>query len=357
MINLQGKSRRILLEQMVDANGGVLEGPLEPPRIDVPLVELENRGTTQGTKPPSVAVSQELHQALLWSKQTIHKNTTAAKLRAAGRNDLAEGLEKCHTIFTVAQCQKCGTVQKFPNRCDRFYCAECQPRLSSDRKKAVAWWTREITQPKHVVLTVVNTLNITGDHKRELLKWFTNLRKRKFCRNWIGGFYSIEVTNEGRGWHLHIHALVNARYIDEMRLSEEWSSVTNGMGRIVKVRDARNLNYLSEVTKYAVKGSQLAAWTGAQIVEFIEAFTGARTFGVFGDLYGKRTQFAEWFAAVRDQKPPCKCGSCDMHYFTEAQFLEKDLVPETQQRSIPPPPPVDLLTLSLFPETSPMPPR
>lgn len=304
------------------------ESPPQIPRLDALPVKLESRGTTQ-----------QLHQSLLWSKCTIHKNTIAAKLRQFGRLEEAGNLEKCHTIYTVAQCTGCGHVQKFPNRCDLFYCPECQPRLSQDRKKAVEWWTREIGQPKHMVLTVKNVSDLTSGHVQQFRKWFNNLRRSKFARNWRGGFYSIEVTNEGKGWHLHLHALIDANWIDEFQLSEHWQRLTNSMGRIVKVRDARGKDYLAEVTKYCVKGVQLAAWDPNTISTFIDAFKGLRTFGVFGSLYGARTKFYEFWKAVRGQKPACKCGCCTARYFSEAEFLEMDLLAVRNSDPIPPPQP------------------
>ncbi len=320
----------------MDQDGGVDESAPTPPRFDAP-VQLETRGITQHPTEADRDQFPEWQQALIWSKQTIHKNTIAAKLREAGRPEIATKLEKCHTEYTVAQCSKCHTVKKFPNRCDNFYCPECQPRLSNERRKAVEWWTREIKQAKHVVLTVQNVPGITKSHVQEFRKWWTRLRRTKFARHWHGGFYSLEITNEGRGWHLHLHALINAHWIDEGGLSIAWNKATNGLGRIVKVKDARDGKYLKEVTKYAVKGNQLAAWTKEQICEFLDAFTGVRTFGVFGDLYAKRTEFAEWFKAVRDSKPRCNCGSCDVRYFSESDFLEKDFRPDATCLDIPPP--------------------
>jgi hypothetical protein len=249
----------------------------------------------------------------------------------------AAKLENCHTQYTVAQCTGCGTTHKFPNRCDLFFCAECQPRLAADRKRAVEWWVREIDQPKHVTLTVKNLPDMTRGHVDEFRRWFGRLRRRAFARSWSGGFYCLEVTNEGKGWHLHLHALINARYIDSFQLSENWRSVTNGLGYIVHVRDARGENYLKEVTKYAVKGSQLAAWTGEAIATFVRAFDGVRTFNVFGSLFGKRTEFAEWFRAVRNLKPLCKCGCSSFHFLSELTWLEMDLKPSPQVEPIPPP--------------------
>ena len=326
---LQQEERDRLAELEVD------ESPSQPPRFDLP-VQLETRGPTEQVTEDDRNQFPQWHQMLIWSKNTIHKQTTAAKMREIGLLDFAEKLEKCHTIYTVAQCTKCGTVKKFPNRCDLFCCAECQPRKSNDRRKAVEWWTRQINQPKHVVLTVVNLADMTSFHVNEVKKWFRALRRSKFARNWTGGFWNLEVTNEGRGWHIHIHALIDAKWIDARELSEAWQRHTNGLGRIVKVLDCRNKSYLKEVTKYAVKGPQLAAWSPEQIKTFVLTFDHVKTFGVFGNLYGKRTQFAEWFKAVRDAKPRCECGSCSVLYFSEAQFLERDFLP-TQERPLPPP--------------------
>lgn len=316
------------------------EGPETPPRFDLP-VQLETRGITEQVTEADREQFPTWHQQLIWSSGTIHKNTIAAKLRSIGETAHAETLEKCHTIYTVAQCNKCHTVKKFPNRCDNFFCPECQPRRSNDRKRAVEWWARTISQPKFVTLTVKNLPDLTQAHVAEFKKWWKNLRNRVFTNNWRGGFYSIEVTNEGKGWHLHLHALIDAVFIDQFALSENWNSVTNGMGRIVKVKDARQIDYLKETTKYTVKGVMLAAWTPEQIKTFIDAFSGPRTFGVFGTLYGKRTEFAEWFKAVRDSKPKCDCGCSAINYFSEAEFLEKDFVPAIGEQAIPPPRPIE----------------
>lgn len=301
------------------------EAPAKP-RFDSPSLKLETRGTTK-----------QIHQGLLWAACTIHKNTVAAKLREAARISEARSLENCHTHYTVAVCNGCNAVQKFPNRCDQFFCPECQPRLQADRKKAVEWWTREIEQPKHVVLTVKNIFDLQKGHVQELKKWFTRLRRTKFASNWLGGFYKIEVTEEGEGSHLHMHCLIDAKWIDSFGLSEQWQKVTRGFGRIVKVKDCRGESYLNEVTKYTVKGVMLAAWTPEQICKFVDAFKGVRTFGVFGSLYGARTKFREWWKLVRGQKPKCSCGCCDVRYFSEEEWWTVENVGGPTVQPIPPP--------------------
>jgi len=167
-----------------------------------------------------------------------------------------------------------------------------------------------------VVLTVKNVPDLTRSHVQQFKRWWDVLRRSKSARNWRGGFYSLEVTDGGRGWHLHLHALIDAEWIDKTGLCDAWNRTTNGMGGIVEAKDACGPSYLAEVGKYAVKGPQLAAWTPAQIQTFIVAFTGLRSFGVFGTLYGARTKFAEFIATLRDARPRCQCGGCNVRYLS-----------------------------------------
>lgn len=252
-------------------------------------------------------------------------------------SDEATKLEMCHTYYTICQCAGCLKVSRFPNRCDLSYCPECQPSLAHERRRQVEWWAAEVHQPKHVVVTVRNIPEITREHIDQVQKWWGLLRRRKFCRNWLGGFYSIEITNEGRGWHIHIHALIDARWIDAPALALEWDNVTNGMGRIVKVKDCRQTDYLMEVCKYAVKGSQLATWSTHDVAAFVRAMAGKRTFGVFGSLYGKRTEFAEWLAVLKAGHRVCECGCSLATYYSEADWILHEAAQDHQPRPRPPP--------------------
>jgi len=307
--------------------------------LDDEALQLDTRGVTSQSRPVLDSPRAATPQPEFWRKQTAHKNSIAAKLREAGMWEEASKLETCHTYYTICQCAGCNKVTKFPNRCDLFYCPECQPSLAHERRRQVEWWAAEINQPKHVVVTVRNIPDLTREHVDQVQKWWGALRRRKFCHNWQGGFYSMEITNEGAGWHIHIHALVDARWIDAAQLAITWDNVTNGMGRIVKVRDCRDREYLQEVCKYAVKGSQLAKWPATDVATFVRALQGKRTFGVFGTLYGKRTQFAEWLAIVKAGHRVCECGCAMARYFSEADWLLKELAPATGTASRPPPQP------------------
>ena len=290
-----------------------IPGDLETPQAAAPL-ELETTGITRD------APEGRLRESELWKAATIHKLSVVAKLREQGEHLDADTLEDCHSRVLYAQCQGCRTVRLFRNRCDNFFCPECQPSMARRRAESVRWWTKQVAQPKHVVLTVRNVPDLTKGHVIELKKWFSRLRQRKFCANWKGGFYSVECTNEGKGWHLHLHILVDARWVDASNLARQWADVTNGAGYIVKVKDCRGEAYLKEVTKYACKGSDLAAWRPDEIVSFVAAFRGTRTFGVFGSLYGKRTQWKEWLDSLKDGLTKCPCGSNHTRYYNQQEW-------------------------------------
>jgi hypothetical protein len=335
-------------------------------------VQLERRGVTSHQLNRRKASAKGQQQGSLFSTGLLWKDSIVAKLREIGCGQLASELQNCHSQKIYITCDGCKSKLTVWNRCDKFYCPCCTPRLANERREAIEWWTKSVSQPKHVVLTQRNSTSLQWTDVKQIKQSFSRLRRSKFARKksfywfdkeaesitplrkwkeptetgrtitsqpWVGGFYSLEVTNEKRGWHLHIHALVNSNYIDERVLSYEWEKATQGRGYIVKVKDCRDKSYLQEVTKYAVKGSELASWSGLDIVKFIDAFKRQRTFGVFGSLYGKRTEWREWLETNKAKRSRCECG-CNSFTVTgerEWEFVTANLVPDVM-KSLPPPP-------------------
>lgn len=279
------------------------------PEAHLPIL-LETRGLTS-----------HANQLELISKRLITKESIVAKLRSVGADNLAEPLAKCHTEQSWAQCGGCYKVRTFWNRCENFYCPNCQPALARERAESIQWWANLIEQPKHVVVTVRNTDTITFARYKWFKQCLTKLRRRKFANNWRGGLWNIETTNEGKGWHVHAHLLVDAHWIDPHKLAQEWADIVGQDFAIVWVRDARGSDYLREVTKYTVKSTMLAAWTPEDIVHFVNAASGQRMFGVFGTLYGKRTEWRKFLDTLTIEKGTCECGCNKWQIFSEAEWL------------------------------------
>ena len=284
-------------------------------KVDSAIASAEARLRSKSVQLEKRGVTCHQSQQPLWASEVIFQQSILAKLAERGQLPLAGKMQTCHTEEMHKKCVGCGKISKFFNRCDLFFCPVCQPRLSRERKESVEWWTKQIHQPKHLVLTVRNTFTLSKSYVKFLKKQFSKLRKQNCWLGVHGGFYSLEVTNESRGWHLHFHVLCDSRWLQMSAISQAWAKLVGQDFAICKVKDCRSGDYLREVTKYAVKGSELAAWSGEQIENFITAFDGVRTFGVFGNLYGKRTEFSEWIRSIQKYEPTCSCGCSDFEIF------------------------------------------
>lgn len=305
------------------------------PRFDRSPISLERRGVTSHPQESSKARGLDA-QIEFWERLTIYTEGIVAKLDACGRSELADQIRDCHTEVSYRRCRGCSTVSKFYNRCELKWCPLCAPRLSRERKDSVGVWVRTLTQAKHVVLTCRNTAVITREKVRWFKSCFAKLRRSKFASGWRGGFYSLEVTNESRGWHLHLHALVDADWIDQAGLAQLWAKLTGQDFAIVYVSGKQDVDYVKEVSKYLVKGSVLAKWTGEEIAAFVDAFEGVRCFGVFGSLLGQRAAVREQIKALLDVKPACECGCQDFEILTPFELEEFQLHRKVTFRQFPP---------------------
>lgn len=134
----------------------------------------------------------------------------------------------------------------------------------------------------------------------------------------------MEVTNESRGWHVHLHILADVRWLDAGELARKWGHYVGQDYAIVKVKDARGATYLGEVTKYVVKGAELAGWQPELIAQFIHAVRGVKFFATFGTLFKLRRQIQAVLDAKNEFTPTCECGSCNFRWETEETSILRE---------------------------------
>lgn len=251
-----------------------------------------------------------------WKTAVLFRDSIVAKVRdLPGRAHLVEKLAGCQTERSWLVCESCSEARQVWNHCDLKFCPLCTPRLAAMRRESISEWTKKVRQPKHVVLTMRNEDTLTRRYIRSGQAAVSKLRRSVFAAQWQGGLVATELTNEGRGWHLHYHCLIDARWIHSSALAQKWARLVGQDFAIVKVKDCRDKSYLQEVTKYAVKGSELASWSAEDIVKFILAFRGVRTFQVFGSLFKERAAHTAFLKEVRtSRREPCACG-CKSYRF------------------------------------------
>lgn len=135
----------------------------------------------------------------------------------------------------------------------------------------------------------------------------------------------MEITNEGRGWHVHLHILCDARWIDEKLLAIKWGKYMGQDFAIVKVLDARKKDYCSEVSKYVVKGAELVSWKPEEIAQFILAVRNVRFYATFGKLFHDARRIKAQLECNRPPPAPCKCGCSRFKFETDTRAVLNEI--------------------------------
>lgn len=224
------------------------------------------------------------------------KAALAAKLRREVPQ-VAAKLKRCGEITGHIVCAECGQGHAARYTCNLRWCPDCARRIAARRAQTVTQWALAQPHVQHVVLTARNRTRLSGDWVRALGRNFAKLRRQRPF-NWPGGCRSTEVTNESRGWHVHLHALVAARWIDNPALAKAWARLVDQEFAIVFAKRASLDGYLAEVSKYAVKPQQAMTWPEPEACEFVRALQGVRLFATWGS-----------FRRTKPEPRPCECGA------------------------------------------------
>lgn len=268
---------------------------------------------------PTSTLNLPLDNEEIWAEQIWQKTLGLID------HSISDSLAKCGKDECYRTCRECRDCKTFFYRCSLKFCPRCNWRIARKRSEIIKYWSLLVKQPKHVVLTSRNASLVSRDTLRMTMKAFGKLRRQKEWRLASGGCVSMEVTNESRGWHVHLHVLVDSRWIDAPSLSTNWGKLVGQDFAIVKVQDCRERQYLNEVTKYVVKASQMAAWPAEEIAAFIGAIRGVKFFAPFGSLYKMQAQIKAELDALKPEAKPCECGACDFIFETEESKIFHDL--------------------------------
>lgn len=273
-----------------------------------------------GTSSQELTVPRQPQLDLL-SPEQIWQRSLLAKVSGLIPWQVEDHLKRCGNEEVYRTCRGCGDWQGMAYRCNLKFCPLCNWRIARARADLLRLWSFQIKQPKHVVLTVRNFPTLTRSRIRGVAKAFSRLRRQKVWRDVKGGCVSTEITNEGRGWHLHLHIMVDARWVDAGALALLWGKLVGQDFGIVKVKDCRGQEYLGEITKYVVKPAELASWAPEEIAQFIHAIKGIRFFASFGTLFAVAKQIRMQLHAMKPPAKPCPCGCEQFIYEDETRSI------------------------------------
>lgn len=250
------------------------------------------------------------------------------KLEKEGRGDLALDLERCASLITLP-CVCCSESITVERGCKRRWCPVCAPRISAARIMRVESIVERFQWPLAVTLTRRNQgnhLDALADFKRA----FTSFRRTHFWSSTVkGGIVGYEVTLRDKGFHPHLHALVDCEWLavatpkpprrcskDQLEklceraqkeLSEVWGAYVQGSAATVWVNRAYG-NSLAETLKYSVKPADLLA-TATVAGDLIDMIDAGRTMQPFGHAHATAKNFVGRDLPEEVLRPCTRCGA------------------------------------------------
>lgn len=137
-----------------------------------------------------------------------------------------------HKYITIA-CAKCNDRHDVPVSCGDRFCPIC----SVARRGRVRYRLSQLVKlvdpppgfnPKFITLTIPNSTDLRLGVK-SIMASFRRLRQTQFWRNYVhGGAFVIEITGKVGAYHIHIHAIVHAKFIPHSQLMKHWEAVSGG---------------------------------------------------------------------------------------------------------------------------------
>lgn len=209
--------------------------------------------------------------------------------------------------FKAIFCEHCGFVHRFKISCGRRTCPVCRRKWFGYHFKPLF----EVVDEWEIVHSLTLTTRNIPDgefgryHVKQIRDWFSQLRRR-FRREISGGFYVVQATNRGKGWHLHLHIIFEGKYIPQKVISNAWEKITGG-SYIVDVKDVKDAR---KAIRYL-----LADFSGAPRIRpddcevYDSVFKGSRLVQPFGKF--RTMKF----------KRPFKCPVCGNDTWVDIDIL------------------------------------
>lgn len=177
------------------------------------------------------------------------------------------GGSTCHDRF----CLPCARERS------RVIASNVKDKLESDRARFLTLTLKSTNEPLAELLTKLSTD-------------FAALRRSKLWRHKVAGgvaFVEVKWLDRTQRWHVHLHSLVQGRYIPQDELSKTWHRVT-GTSHIIDIRIASdNAHVTHYITKYASKPLDHTVVTEPdKLDEAVLAMKGKRLCTTFGTWRG-----------------------------------------------------------------------
>jgi hypothetical protein len=239
----------------------------DPPRHDLPTVNFRH----SGWQPTRNRVWSALQDANV-------SDSRLANFELCGFN-----------AWVYESAEEPGRYRVACDRCHDRFCLPC----GAERSRVIAANVLERlgkAPARFLTLTLAARDEPLADTVTRLYKCFARLRTRKLWKQSVTGgvaFLEVKRSRDARHWHVHLHALVQGRYLHNHALSATWRKIT-GDSYVVDIRLVTSHdNATRYVAKYASKPlDPTTTRDPAALSEAIVALTGRRLCLTFGTWRG-----------------------------------------------------------------------
>lgn len=222
----------------------------------------------------------ELRQTLL---SVAEWGGASAKAVARFRN--------CGSMAGVWKSESTGALKVLANHCRNRWCPRCRSYVQARTRRRIEKWLATADRPrlKFATLTLKPSSRPLSEHLAHLLKSFRRLRSSRFWRALnVRGIGVAETTRgaTGQNWHLHLHLLIEAPYMDARLLSDAWRTASSG-SFIVNVKAVRKDQTQERLVEYlagymAKEPPGVAATDAKLVTEWVAALTASHWVVAFG---------------------------------------------------------------------------
>lgn len=249
------------------------------------------------------------------------------RLKDEGRYDLAGVLTDCAEIVHM-QCICCRSPVLVERGCGKRWCPVCAPRITAKRLDRLGRIAPRMQWPLAVTLTVKNKTH-GADCIVHLKETFRKFRRTDFWADRVkGGVVGFEVTHRGNGWHPHLHALIDCRWLAvstpeptrwmtkrqqaslckraQYELSQVWAAYI-GQDKAQVWAERAYGKAMEETLKYAIKPSDLLQCS-CDAGDMIDEIDKGRMMGTFGNCHACSKEFVGMEEETKRERECTDCG-------------------------------------------------
>ncbi len=218
------------------------------------------------------------------ARHFLRKRAIAERFKLEGYDDLHNKLSDCSEVSRAVVCIRCQSAFYIEDHCRQRTCPLCSYKESRKRGNFIERICQKMKHPKFITLTMPRWSKVPQDGIVYLRDRWNELRGHKLFAACRGGVYQIELKPKQNGWHIHLHAIVDAPFIPYQQLFTAWKTILRLPYVGVYIEAANTPQQRHYVAKYTAKSADFDGDLST-VVNWYLATKGQRLYSTFGDWY------------------------------------------------------------------------